>query len=146
MFSTGPVTAAGFAFSETVGQWTTVTKLTRNLLLGVLVGGYSLAYLDTGAGRRAFSPRVLWDSFPKFVLGFFALMVLSSTAIVPPAATAQLTDAYRWLFLVAFAGLGLHVDIAELRTTGVRPVAIVLTTLLVVSVVSLPVVKALFGI
>jgi uncharacterized integral membrane protein (TIGR00698 family) len=55
MFSTGPVTAAGFAFSETVGQWTTVTKLTRNLLLGVLVGGYSLACLDTGAGRRAFS-------------------------------------------------------------------------------------------
>lgn len=73
-------------------------------------------------------------------------MVLSSTAIAPPAATAQLTDAYRWLFLVAFVGLGLHVDIAELRTTGVRLVAIVLTTLLVVSVVSLPVVKALLGV
>ena len=168
MFSTGPVTAAGFAFSDAAGQWATVTKLTRNLLLGVLVGAYSVWYANRGSdgpvdadrdGRRddddpdaddastlsAFSPRRLWDAFPKFVLGFFAVVVLTSSALVSDAATAQLTNAYRWLFLLAFAGLGLSVDVADLRDTGAAPIALLLTALVTTSVVALVAVRCLLG-
>ena len=108
MFSTGPITAAGFTFSETIGEWATVTKLTRNLLLGVLVAGYSLVYADTA---ERFSVRTLLDSLPTFVFGFVAPMLLTSTALVPASATQGITNAYRWLFLLAFAGLGLDIDI-----------------------------------
>ena len=145
MFSTGPVTAAGFAFSETAGHWATVTKLTRNLLLGVFVGVYSLRYAEGGRGASALSPRVFWRSFPTFVLGFFAVMVLTSTALVSPTTTAQLTNAYHWLFLVAFAGLGLSVDVEDLLDTGVRPVALVCTAFVVGSAVTLVLVGLLFG-
>ncbi|WP_227132826.1 YeiH family protein [Halorubellus salinus] len=157
MFSTGPVTAAGFAFSDAAGQWATVTKLTRNLLLGVLVGAYSIRYANPGSDdadgapgedastASAFSPRRLWDAFPKFVLGFFAVVVLTSTAVVSDAATAQLTNAYRWLFLLAFVGLGLSVDVADLRDTGVTPIALLLTALVTTSVVALVAVRALLG-
>ncbi|WP_435365614.1 YeiH family protein [Haloarchaeobius sp. DYHT-AS-18] len=146
MFSTGPVTAAGFAVSETAGQWATVTKLTRNLLLGGLVAVYSIRYAGRGeAGESTVSVATLWSSFPKFVIGFFAVMVLTSTALVSSADTTQLTNAYRWLFLFAFAGLGLSVDVADLRETGVRPVALVLTTLVLVSVASLFVIQAVLG-
>ena len=168
MFSTGPVTAAGFAFSDAAGQWATVTKLTRNLLLGVLVGAYSVWYANRGSdgpvdadrdGRRddddpdaddastlsAFSPRRLWDAFPKFVLGFFAVVVLTSSALVSDAATAQLTNAYRWLFLLAFAGLGLSVDVADLRDTGAAPIALLFTALVTTSVVALVAVRCLLG-
>jgi uncharacterized integral membrane protein (TIGR00698 family) len=145
MFSTGPVTAAGFAFSETAGHWATVTKLTRNLLLGVLVGVYSLRYAEGERGASAFSPRALWASFPKFVLGFFAVMVLTSTALVSPTTTEQLTNAYQWLFLVAFAGLGLSVDVEDLLNTGARPVALVCTAFVVGSAALLVLVGLLFG-
>lgn len=145
MFSTGPVTAAGFAFSETAGHWATVTKLTRNLLLGVLVGVYSLRYAGNERDASAFSPRALWASFPTFVLGFFAVMVLTSTALVSPGTTQQLTNAYQWLFLVAFAGLGLSVDVDDLLDTGVKPVALVLTAFVVGSAVLLVLVDVLFG-
>ncbi|GAA0277523.1 YeiH family protein [Halobacterium noricense] len=140
MFSTGPVTAAGFTFSETAGQWATITKLTRNILLGVIVGGYSLAYADSAHNERI-SLRVLWDSFPKFVLGFLAVMLLTSTSLIPDSVTQGLSAAYRWLFLVAFAGLGLSINISKLRTTGIQPVAIVLTTLVLVSAGTLAVLK-----
>jgi uncharacterized integral membrane protein (TIGR00698 family) len=140
MFSTGPVTAAGFTVSEAAGEWATVTKLTRNLLLGVLVGVYSLVYAETAASD-SFSLRTLWESVPKFVLGFVALMLLTSTPLVSETATAGLTSAYRWLFLIAFAGLGLATDIDEMRGTGLEPVAIVLATLLTVSVVTLSVLR-----
>jgi len=154
MFSTGPVTAAGFAVSDLAGRWATVTKLTRNLLLGVLVGAYSIRYAnatddagalddadatddaaqsDGGRARGAFSVGELWRTFPKFVLGFFAVVVVSSTPLVSEAARTQLTHAYRWLFLLAFAGLGLSVEFEDLRSTGLTPIVLLCTTLVVSS-------------
>jgi uncharacterized integral membrane protein (TIGR00698 family) len=59
MFSTGPVTAAGFTISKAAGEWATITKLTRNLFLGLLVGVYSLVYASDSAAK-SFSPRTLW--------------------------------------------------------------------------------------
>ncbi|MFC6954331.1 YeiH family protein [Halorubellus litoreus] len=166
MFSTGPVTAAGFAFGDVAGRWATVTKLTRNLLLGVLVVGYSLWYAnadtagserddDTETGRDdattsssssfAGSLRAIASSFPTFVLGFFAVVVLTSSAVVPDAATASMERAYQGLFLVAFAGLGLSVDVDDLRSTGGAPIALVLTALLATSAVALVAVQTLLG-
>jgi len=143
MFSTGPVTAAGFAVSDAAGRWATVTKLTRNILLGALVAVYSVRYADPD--DAALSPRALRRTFPTFVLGFFAVVVVTSTALVPDTATAGLETAYRWLFLLAFAGLGLSVDVDELRATGATPVALVLATLLATSVLALLAVRTLLG-
>lgn len=151
MFSTGPVTAAGFAVSEAAGRWATVTKLARNLLLGGLVLAYSLYYVDGPSGDASSSRTsrsklaLLWQSFPKFVVGFFAVVALSSAGAFSRVETAQLTTAYEWLFLVAFAGLGLAVDLDDLRNAGLRPVAVVLTALLVVSSVSLVAIRTAFG-
>jgi len=143
MFSTGPVTAAGFAHSEVAGQWATLTKLTRNALLGALVVGYSVAY--AGASRSAGrSLRALWDGFPKFVVGFVALVALASSGLVADPALARIETASRWAFLVAFAGLGASVDLEALRGAGLRPVALVGVALAVVSTVSLAVARIAF--
>jgi uncharacterized membrane protein YadS len=53
MFSTGPVAAAGFAHSQTAGQWATVTKLVRNALIGAVVVYYSLRFARREATGRA---------------------------------------------------------------------------------------------
>jgi uncharacterized integral membrane protein (TIGR00698 family) len=143
MFSTGPVTAAGFAFGDVAGRWATVTKLTRNLLIGAVVAGYSLRYARPD--DDALSVRGLWRTFPKFVLGFFAVVVLTSSTLVPDAVTAQAEAGYRALFLLAFAGLGLGVDVADLRRTGPTPIALVLTALVATSALALVAVQALLG-
>jgi uncharacterized integral membrane protein (TIGR00698 family) len=143
MFSTGPVTAAGFAFGDVAGRWATVTKLTRNLLIGAVVIGYSLRYADPDGD--ALSVRALWRTFPTFVLGFFAVVVLTSSALVPDAVTAGVEAGYRALFLLAFAGLGLGVDVADLRRTGSTPIALILSALVATSAVALVAVQALFG-
>jgi uncharacterized membrane protein YadS len=178
MFSTGPVTAAGFAFSEVAGQWATLTKLTRNVLLGAVVLAYSVVYTSgesaasadaadspaetdgsagtdstasesdsTSAGTDSTSAgtlRRLWQSFPKFVVGFVSVMVLASSGALTAAEIDALARASHYLFLAAFAGLGLGIDASDLRQTGVRPVAALFVTLVVVSVVSLTVVRFLF--
>jgi uncharacterized membrane protein YadS len=72
-------------------------------------------------------------------------VVPHATPLVPAGATQKLTSAYRWLFLLAFAGLGLDIDIGELRATGLEPVAIVLIALLTASAVTLLVLGVLFS-
>ncbi|WP_137287474.1 YeiH family protein [Halorussus salinisoli] len=148
MFSTGPVTAAGFAYSEVAGQWATVAKLARNVLLGGLVVVYSVLYADAssraGSESSASFLRSLWDSFPKFVLGFLSLVVLASAGVFTDAELALVERTYRSAFLVAFAGLGTSVAVSDLRATGIRPLAVLALTLGVVSAVSLVVVQSVF--
>ncbi|MFC4439235.1 MULTISPECIES: YeiH family protein [Natrialbaceae] len=143
MFSTGPVVAVGFTHSEAAGQWATMTKLARNALIGVVVLVYASYYARSGDGSRP-SMRTLWDEVPTFVLGFFALMVLASAGLLSSSQRAVIEDAYGWLFLLAFVGLGTEIRIAELRTTGLVPALVVLTALVLVSTLSLALLLLLF--
>ncbi|ELZ07372.1 YeiH family protein [Natrialba aegyptia] len=156
MFSTGPAVAVGFAHSDVAGQWATITKLARNALIGVVVLAYASYYAReanrTDGGRSAPSAgvanstvRTLWSEFPKFVLGFLALAVLSSLGAFSAAQRASFENAYNWLFLVAFVGLGTEIRLDELRQTGVTPAFVVLLALLVASTLSLAVLLLAFS-
>ncbi|THE66269.1 putative sulfate exporter family transporter [Salinadaptatus halalkaliphilus] len=143
MFSTGPVVAVGFAHSEGAGQWATMTKLARNALIGVVVLVYASYYARGATGGRL-SVRTLWDEFPKFILGFLVLVGIGSLGVLSPAQQAGIENAYNWLFVLAFVGLGTEIKLAELRNTGITPAVVVLLSLLLASILSLAVLTALF--
>ncbi|ELY76221.1 YeiH family protein [Natrinema pallidum] len=143
MFSTGPVVAVGFAYSDAAGQWATMTKLSRNALIGVVVLGYASYYAQRGDDGAA-SIRTLWAEFPKFVLGFLALAALSSLGVFSSAQQASIEHAYNWLFLLAFVGLGTEIRLADIKSTGLLPAVVVLLALLVGSLLSLTVLSVLF--
>jgi uncharacterized integral membrane protein (TIGR00698 family) len=149
MFSTGPVAAAGFAYSEAAGQWATLTKLARNLFISAAVVVYSVWYARRRLARNdeaaRVSPGLLWTKFPKFVVGFVLVMLVANLGVFTPDQRVSLQHAYQWLFLFAFAGLGLEMRLGELRRAGARPVLLTLVSLLVVATVSLAVVSLLFG-
>lgn len=138
MFSTGPVVAVGFAHSELAGQWATMTKLSRNALIGAVVVVYASYYARTGDGTRP-SLRTLWDEFPKFILGFLALVLIGSLGVITPGQQTMIENAYSWLFVLAFVGLGTEIRLAELRRTGITPAIVVLLSLLFGSALSLAV-------
>ncbi|MFB6108292.1 MAG: YeiH family protein [Haloplanus sp.] len=142
MFSTGPVVAVGFAHSATAGQWATVTKLSRNVLIGVVVLGYASYYSGSGGGTP--SVRTLWDEFPKFVFGFLALVAVSSAGLLSAPQRTALEHGYDWLFLLAFVGLGTEIRLEEFRSTGVKPALVVLAGLCVASILSLVLLTLLF--
>jgi len=147
MFSTGPVTAAGFAFSEVAGEWAVLVKLTRNSLIGVAAIAYATYYAarrsadGSGAVGRT---RFLWSTFPKFVLGFFGVMLVANAGVLDAGQVESLTNVSDWAFLLAFAGLGLDIDLGDFRAAGYRPILAVLSGLLVVATVMLLIVQALF--
>jgi uncharacterized integral membrane protein (TIGR00698 family) len=140
MFSTGPVAAAGFAHSEVAGQWATITKLVRNSFIGLVAVAYSLNY----AAKHTQSDyetniREIWSEFPKFLVGFLLIMLISNLGVVPSEQLATFDSVSDWLFLLAFAGLGFDIRVSEMRSSGTRPLLVVLLHLLLISTVMLTV-------
>jgi uncharacterized integral membrane protein (TIGR00698 family) len=157
MFSTGPVTAAGFAFSNAAGQWALLVKLVRNALIGLVAVGYAIYYArdavdadanaattDGGTAGSGVGWRTLWATFPKFVLGFLLVMAVANLGALNGAQLTSLSHLSEWAFLVAFAGLGLDIRLDDLRETGYAPVLVVVTALVAVATVMLVVVECLF--
>lgn len=153
MFSTGPVTAAGFSFSNTAGELALIVKLSRNSLIGIVAILYAVYYRRRGGKTTTTENEAdgiwdalqsLWESFPKFILGFFALMILANIGVLNQKQVSSLSNVSDWAFLLAFAGLGLEFQIGKLRETGYKPVLTVLTMLLVLSTVILFLVRTLF--
>lgn len=142
MYSTGPVAAAGFAFSDVAGRWATITKLTRNTFIGIAVLLYSLAYTSTGQTESHLSQLgVVWKSFPKFVFGFIGVVFLSNSGILTTNQVLALEHSYRWLFLFAFAGLGMNLNLTRMRETGLKPVGLVFLGLIGTSVFALGIIR-----
>lgn len=134
LFSTGPTAAVGFAVSETAGQWATITKLVRNSFIGVLAVAYAVHYAASRAERV--STRRMWTRFPKFLFGFLLVVLVANAGLLSPDTEALVVTTRDWLFTVAFVGLGLDIDLARLRSVGLRPIALVSLHLVTVAAVT----------
>jgi uncharacterized integral membrane protein (TIGR00698 family) len=144
MFSTGPVAAAGFAYSADAGTWAVLTKLVRNSLIGILVVGYSIRFSNgsqTGPDRLLYS---VWNSIPTFVVGFFLLMLAANVGIFSSGQLAAMENASRWAFLIAFVGLGFDLRLEAMRNAGYGPLVVTFGVFTTVSVLSLAVLVRVF--
>jgi uncharacterized membrane protein YadS len=70
--------------------------------------------------------------------------VFASLSLFSPTQLAAIDTAYSWLFSMAFVGLGSEIQLGKLRTTGLRPIVVVLLSLVFGSTVSLVVLMAVF--
>lgn len=98
MFSTGPVTAVGFAYSEAAGQWATLTKLIRNTLIGLVAVSYSVYWMREKSETNTCWVAALWNNLPKFLIGFLVVVVLANVFSLSDATVETVHDARGWFF------------------------------------------------
>lgn len=144
MFSTGPVAAAGFAHSTVAGKWATMTKLARNALIGIVALWYSLRHAKRGVADADPTIGRIWTDFPKFLLGFLLLAIITNAGVLPGAVVDSIAQTSDALFLLAFAGLGFEIHLENMQDTGVVPAVVVGAYLLVVSSLTYLLVALLF--
>ena len=120
--TTGAVVASGTLVGETALKFSTIVKFSQNVLLGVAAFIISIywTYTKHPASRdKEVKPtlKVIWERFPKFVLGFIGASVLFSF-FLSPAVNVQVKDGLKNLqglwFDLAFTSIGLETNFADL--------------------------------
>lgn len=144
---TSSVVAAGYSVNPGAGRYALVVKLTRSLALIPIVIALALFAArrevrghDGVRGRRTeFSLRALpWRKVvPLFLVGFVAAAGLSTLGVIPVAWYSGLTEAGFFLITVALAGIGLSVNVRDLRAVGHRPFLLGVTLWVLVALSSL---------
>lgn len=118
---TSQVVAAGATVSETTRDVATVVKLLRNACL--LVALPLVAVLArTGGPVPGAAARGRRAAVPGFVLGFLAASALVSLGVMPAPVVAAAGTVASCGILVAVAGLGASLVLADLRRHGGRSV------------------------
>jgi len=112
------VVAAAYQDGSRAGDFATIAKLSRVMMLAPVVIALGLIARRGSAGGTANGKRV---PLPWFVLGFIALVGLNSVVAVPPHLKAAIVLATTFLLSLALAAMGLETDIAKLRMKGLRP-------------------------
>lgn len=134
------VVAAAFQGGQQAGEFGTVAKLTRVMMLAPMVIALGLAARAraTGGGQQAGGAPMPW-----FVLGFVAMVALNSVVTIPPEAKASIITLTTFLLTMALAAMGLETDFRKLRAKGVRPLFLGLGAFLFIATFSLMAIKLL---
>ena len=132
------VVAATFTYGREAGDFGTIAKLTRVMMLAPAVLGLGLILSrSSGGGRRARPP------MPWFVLGFVALTAVNSVVAVPAELRTMLAGGTMFLLSMALAAMGLETDYRRLRLKGAMPLVLGFAASVFISAISLAMVIAL---
>lgn len=127
--ATGAVAAAGAFLGQKAMYVAATIKMIQNVLIGVTAFGVAIYFTTRVEKRddgRKVGPLEIWDRFPKFVLGFLGVSVVSSLimgslgsqlggAVVDGGIVKGLTSPMRtWCFGLAFTSIGLSTNFREL--------------------------------
>ena len=116
------VVAAAFQDGKAAGEFGTIAKLSRVMLLAPVVIALGLlaarspAKNDTASKVASSRPPMPW-----FVLGFLAVVGFNSLIAVPSPDKTLIATVTTFLLAVALAAMGLETDIRKLKAKGLRP-------------------------
>lgn len=127
------VVGAGYSVSEQTGDLATLTKLVRVAFLMPVVLCI-LITLRMNLGPQEGKP----PGIPRFLIGFFALMVLNSVVSLPEVITKTASEVSRFALVIAIAAIGMKSNLGQLLAVGARPIVLmVLETLWIAGIILL---------
>jgi uncharacterized membrane protein YadS len=121
--TTGSVLAATEMIGETASKTGAVVKLSQNVFIGIAALAISAWWAMRGAPQPGGGSRLglLWERFPKFVLGFLAASLVFSFLLDPKLAKdldKPLKGLREVWFAAAFVCIGLETRFDDLLTLG----------------------------
>jgi len=134
------VVAASFQAGQDAGEFGTIAKLSRVMMLAPLVIGLGvlararLRHQPSAAGTAA-------PPMPWFVLGFAAMIGVNQVVAIPHQAKAWIVAATAFLLSMALAAMGLETDLRKLAARGLRPALLGLCAALFIAGFSLSLIK-----
>ncbi|WP_409977688.1 MULTISPECIES: YeiH family protein [unclassified Bradyrhizobium] len=134
------VVAAAFQQGQQAGEFGTIAKLARVMLLApvVITLGLLAARRARHGGHAHASAKA---PLPWFIFGFIALVGINSIVTIPAEARTVIVTATTFLLSMALAAMGLETDFAKLKAKGLRPLTLGLLAFVFIASFSLTLVK-----
>ncbi len=114
----GQAVAAGFNISDIAGQYATVVKMGRVLMIAPIV--FLLIYLakkeSVKNGENTTENTTI--PFPQFIVWFVLFSTLASFHIVPTEIEHIISSASHYIALIAMSAIGLMIHFQSIVTTG----------------------------
>jgi uncharacterized integral membrane protein (TIGR00698 family) len=146
--TTGAVVASGALLGEDALKTSTIVKFSQNVLLGIAALLLSVTWAVKKQSEKV-DYRVIWERFPKFILGFIGASLLFSFALSPETIAAH-KGAFRFIqtvwFSLAFVCIGLETNFSDLvKMDSGRPLLAFLTAQTFNIILTLIIAILLFG-
>lgn len=145
--TTAAVVGAGTLHSPEAQQVAAVVKLSQNVLIGFVAFALALYFalrVERDPNQRP-SPMMIWQRFPKFVIGFVLVSLLASAGAFTPELVKEMNRAYEWAFALAFVCIGIDFAPGALRQMGWRPILVYMGATVFNTVLALLVASVIFG-
>ncbi len=125
--TTGAVVASGTLVGETALKISTIVKFSQNVLLGLAAFAISIYWTYNKKEQNNSSAKptlgLIWERFPKFVLGFMVASLLFSFLISAETVSTvkdSLKNIQTLWFVLAFTSIGLETKFADLFNSNSR--------------------------
>jgi len=124
--TTGAVVAAGSLAGDAALKTSTIVKFSQNVLLGLAAFAISVYWTySKNASQEKPSLKMIWERFPKFVIGFVAASLLFSLFITPEKISVVkdgIKSIQTSFFALAFTCIGLETKFSDLfNAEGRKP-------------------------
>lgn len=123
--TSGAVVASGTLLGEEALKFSTIVKFSQNVLIGFAAVAISVFWVfknkKASEEKNTVNFGLIWERFPKFVLGFILASLVFSFLVTPETVTATkdyLKSVQTAFFAFAFVGIGLETDLSILIKTG----------------------------
>lgn len=139
---TSSVVAAGYTYSNAAGNLAVIVKLTRTLMIVpvTLVLAFYTSKKTAASGDRTYDFKKI---FPWFVLGFVIASVANTFLPLPAELCGFLSQAGKFMIVMAMAAIGLNTNLVKLVKSGAKPILLGFICWIVLSLTSLGVQYAL---
>lgn len=152
--TSGAVVASGSMVGEEALKISTIVKFSQNVLLGIAAFAISIYWsytnhTDENGERVKPTLGVIWERFPKFVLGFLGASILFSF-FLSKGTVSDVKDSLKNLqgawFALAFTSIGLETNFKDLfKNNSKKPLYAFLTAQLFNVIITLIIAFFLFG-
>jgi uncharacterized integral membrane protein (TIGR00698 family) len=124
--TSGAVVASGTLVGETALKISTIVKFSQNVLLGIAAFAISVYWTythNTSAEAKTSKPTlsIIWERFPKFVIGFIVASLIFSFLITPEVRDGvkdSLKNLQGIWFALAFTSIGLETNFKDLLSNN----------------------------
>jgi len=133
----------GYIYGDQAGQVATIVKLTRNMFMIVVAVLVSLWFGAKESGEGRLGKKAILKAFPWVLFGYIAMAICAVQGFFTPEGVSFFKAAGKYLILMGMVGIGFGTNFRDIKRLGFKPLIIGLAGAVVVTGVSLIMVKLL---